>query len=106
MKGLISAAAILAGLLFSQSLFALTYPSGTLNYIGTDFSGTGYIFQIAQSPSLCSSGQFSMTATAPGYKDQVATLMLAYAMGSTVTVVADGTCSNNRANVISVEIVG
>lgn len=88
------------------SAAANTQFTGALNFIGTDFNGAGYIFAINGATSQCASGQFSINSSAPGYKDQVATLMLAWSLGQSVTVTDDNSdsCPNNRANIIGVQI--
>jgi hypothetical protein len=90
----------------APAAFAYTGYSGTLSFIGTDWNGAGYIFGLGGVAGQCSFGQFSLSANAPGYKDQVATLMLAWTMGESVAIVTDATdsCPNNRANIISVQI--
>lgn len=80
--------------------------SGKLSFIAADFMGAGYYFGITGVPGPCPFGQFSMAASAPGYSDQVATLMLAWSLGQTVTVSEDSTdsCINNRANIVGIQI--
>jgi hypothetical protein len=99
---------MLCAILPSAIALAGSYTSftGTLSFIGTDFNGAGCIFGINGVTGPCPFGQFSMAATAPGYKDQVATLMLAWSSGQTVSVTEDSTdsCINNRANIVGVQI--
>jgi hypothetical protein len=56
--------------------------------------------------NLCGNNQFSLNAGAAGYKDQVATLMVAWTLQQQVSVVTDASnsCPNSRANIISVVI--
>jgi len=77
---------------------------GTLAYIGTDWYGTGYIFQIHGLTLQCGGSEFSINSSAAGYKEQVATLMLAWTMGQSLEVTGDATdsCANGRANIIGV----
>lgn len=99
---------MLCAILPSAIVSAGSYTSftGTLSFIGTDFNGAGYIFGINGVTGPCPFGQFSMAASAPGYKDQVATLMLAWGLGQAVTVSEDSTdsCINNRANIVGVQL--
>ena len=92
----------------SQNVFAgnTTY-GGSLAFIGTDWNGAGYIFSYLNSPSQCASGQFSISASAPGYKDQVAVIMRAWILCEGILVTEDSTdsCPNGRANVISVDFL-
>jgi hypothetical protein len=80
--------------------------SGKLSFIAADFNGAGYYFGIVGIPGPCPFGQFSMAASAPGYSDQVATLMVAWSLGQTVTVSEDSTdsCINNRANIVGIQV--
>jgi len=88
--------------------FAYTNYTGQLAWLGTDWAGNGYRFALTGVTNQCAWGQFSLGAGAAGYKDQVATLMLAWSLGEAVTVTTDATdsCANNRANIISVQIPG
>jgi hypothetical protein len=98
----------LGAILLSPVVLAGSYTSvsGQLSFIATDWNGIGFYFGINGIPGPCPFGQFSMNASAPGYKDQVAALMLAWSMGQTVTVTEDSTdsCANNRANIVGVTI--
>ena len=87
-------------------VFAYTGYTGPISFLGTDWAGAGYIFALGGTTNPCPDNQFSMNAGAPGYKDQIATLMLAWALGEPVAVVTDPTdsCPNGRANIISVQI--
>lgn len=104
-KFFFSAFAVLAATASQQS-FAVTAYTGYLSFIGTDWNGSGYIFALSTTGGPCADGQFSMSATAAGYKDQVATLMLLWSLGQQATVIADGTCGNGRANIIGVGTQG
>jgi hypothetical protein len=99
---------VLCALLTSPVVFAGSYTSysGKLSMIAADFSGAGFYFARTGVPGPCPFGQFSMAASAPGYKDQVATLMLAWSLGQTVTVSEDSTdsCINNRANIVGIQV--
>jgi hypothetical protein len=108
MKSLRLGLLVLCAVLLSPAVFAGSFTpfSGKLSFIATDWLGAGFIFGITGVPGPCAFGQFSMNASAPGYKDQVAVLLLAWSTGQTVTVVQDSTdsCPNSRANIIAVQI--
>ena len=99
---------MLCAILLSTTVFADSYTSftGKLSFIATDWNGAGFYFGISGVTGPCPFGQFAMAASAPGYKDQVAALMLAWSLGQTVTVTEDSTdsCPNNRANIVGVLI--
>jgi hypothetical protein len=98
----------LGAILLSPAVLAGSYTSftGQLSFIATDWNGTGFYFGLSGIPGPCPFGQFSMAASANGYKDQVAAIMLAWSMGQTVTVTEDSTdsCANNRTNIVGVMI--
>jgi hypothetical protein len=108
MKSLRNGLLMLCAILLPPAVLAGSYSNfvGKLSVIATDWDGTGFYFGITGVPGPCPSGQFSMAASAPGYKDQVAALMLAWSLGQTVTVFQDSTdsCINNRANIVGVQI--
>lgn len=108
MKVLCPGLLILCAILLSPAALAGSYTSysGKLSFIATDWDGAGFYFGITGVPGPCPFGQFSMSASAPGYKDQVAALMLAWSLGQTVTVTEDSTdsCANNRANIVGVQV--
>ena len=91
---------------YASPAFAYTTYSGTLAWIGTDWSGAGYLLAINGVTNQCGNNQFSLNAGAAGYKDQVATLALAWGLQEPVSVVTDASnsCPNSRANIISVQI--
>jgi hypothetical protein len=99
---------VLGVIFLSPAVLAGSYTSltGKLSFIATDWLGAGFYFGINGVPGPCPFGQFSMNASAPGYKDQVAALMLAWSLGQTVTVTEDSTdsCPNNRANIIGIQL--
>lgn len=104
------AALVLLVAVNSQNVFAgnTTYSGSLLAFIGTDWNGAGYIFAFNHGPaSQCASGQFSISASAPGYKDQVAALMRAWILCEPIIVTEDSTdsCPNGRANVIAVDFL-
>jgi hypothetical protein len=97
--------ALLLSLASATTIASNTNYIGTLSYIGTDWYGTGYIFQIHGVTTPCGGSEFSINSSAAGYKEQVATLMLAWSMGGqSLEVTGDATdsCSNGRANIIGI----
>lgn len=78
--------------------------TGSLKSLGTDWYGVGYVFSMNAVTSLCSTGEFFLSSSAPGYKEQVATLLVAWGQGQNVTVTTDASnsCPNNRANIVGV----
>jgi hypothetical protein len=107
MKNCIAAFAVLLALASPTTFAVETSYTGTLSFVATDWNGAGFIFALTGVPGPCASGQFSIGASAPGYKDQVAVLLVLWAQGQQVTVVADGTCGNaNRANIIGAGSAG
>jgi hypothetical protein len=108
MKSLHLGLMVFFAILLSPAVLAGSYTSfsGKLSFIATDWNGIGFYFGIDGVSGPCPFAQFSMSASAPGYKDQVAAIMLAWSAGQTVTVTQDSTdsCINNRANIVGVQI--
>ena len=75
---------------------AYTSYSGTVMKLATDFNSSGgqgnFLVVLNGVNSPCTYQGFFIAGTNPNYKESVALLMQASAMGKTVTVYADGTC--------------
>ena len=83
---------------------AVTAYNGTVNLEQTDWNYSRFIIGLNGTPGPCSGQQFSIDGSNPNYKESVALIMGAFSMGKTVSLSADGTCPNNRANVIGVTV--